>query len=209
MSQQDEAAFFVRSFGCALFIITGGKEMKTMKRILSLTLAFTVCLSMLLTVNLPVMAAYENTHKNTGNQAYDIVAVAQTQYGYRAGANKNNKYGAAFGCNNVDWCAYFVSWCAKEAGISDSIIHRQGIASPFSGYFNIPNTHGRRDYFPKPGDLIFYGPNSNGDHYHVGLVETVNASTGYITTLEGNTTNDAGEGYFVYRHTMHYQYSKI
>ena len=138
------------------------------------------------------------------------MAVAQTQVGYQEGVNNNNKYSAAFGVNNVEWCAYFVSWCAKEAGISDSIIHRQGIASPFSGYFNVPNTHSSGDYFPKPGDLFFYGPNSNGDHYHVGIVETVNASTGYITTIEGNTNSSGSStGYIVYRHTRHYQHSTI
>lgn len=181
------------------------------KRILSITLALCMCLPMLLTVKLTAKAAaYENTHINTGNQAYDIVAIAQTQVGYQEGTNNDNKYGAAFGHNNVAWCAYFVSWCAKEAEISDSIIHRQGIASPFRGYFNVPNTHGTRDYFPKPGDLVFYGPDSEGDHYHVGIVETVNKSTGYITTIEGNTnSNGSSQGYIVYRHTRHYQHSTI
>lgn len=181
-----------------------------MKRIFSLFLACIMLVAMLPAVTLQAEAAYENTHINTGDQARDIVAVAQTQVGYQEGDNNDNKYGTAFGHNNVAWCAYFISWCAKEAGISDSIIHRQGIASPFSGYFNVPNTHSSGDYFPKPGDLVFYGPNSNGDHYHVGLVETVNPSTGYITTIEGNTnSNGSSEGYIVYRHTRHYRHSTI
>ncbi len=58
-------------------------------------------------------AAYENTHKQTGNQADDLIAVAQTQLGYREGANANDlsgntsfrgdgnytKYGAWYGIN--------------------------------------------------------------------------------------------------------------
>ena len=180
------------------------------KRIMAMVLALCLCWTLLPTVAVRVNAAYENTHTNSGDQALDIVAVAQTQVGYQEGPNNDNKYGAAFGHNNVAWCAYFISWCAKEAGISDSIIHRQGIASPFSDYFNVPNTHGSDAYFPKPGDLVFYGPNSNGDHYHVGIVETVNPSTGYITTIEGNTnSNGSSEGYIVYRHTRHYQHSTI
>ncbi len=188
--------------------------MKTLlNRLLSFVIAFLLvfgCFTAIPKVKTDVSAAYENTHTNTGDPAYDIVAVAQTQIGYQEGSNNSNKYSAAFGVYNVAWCAYFISWCAKEAGISDSIINRQGIASPFSGYFNVPNTHGSSNYFPKPGDLVFYGPNSNGDHYHVGIVETVNKSTGYITTIEGNTnSNGSSEGYIVYRHTRHYQHQNI
>lgn len=180
------------------------------KKIISFFLAVMMIASIISAGTISASAAYENTHKNTGNQRADIVAVAQTQLGYQEGSNNNNKYGAAFGNNYAPWCAYFISWCAKEAGISDSIIHRQGVASPFSGYFNVPNTHSSGSYFPQPGDLVFYGPNSNGDHYHVGLVETVNSSTGMITTIEGNTNgNGSSEGYIVYRHTRHYQNKNI
>ncbi len=181
-----------------------------MKKLLSILLVTTLLLTCIPMGAVSVSAAYENTWKNTGDQARDIIGVAQTQLGYTEGSNNSNKYSAAFNHNNVEWCAYFISWCAKEAGISESIINRQGIASPFSGYFNIPNTHGKSDYFPKPGDLVFYGPNSKGDHYHVGLVETVNKSTGYITTIEGNTNSSGSStGNIVYRHTRHYQYSSI
>ena len=185
------------------------------KKALAIVLALVMALGInpvknLIDISIVANAAYENTWINTGDQAKDIVEVAKTQIGYTEGSNNYNKYGASFNHNNVAWCAFFVSWCAKEAGISNSIIQRQGIASPFSGYFNIPNTHGRSNYFPKPGDLVFYGPNSNGDHYHVGIVETVNSSTGYITTIEGNTNSDgSSEGSVVYRHTRHYQYSRI
>lgn len=186
--------------------------MKKIKKFLSVLLAVLIFMSIvpMSDMGIEARAAYENTHTNTGNQAYDIVEVAKTQRGYTEGENKDNKYGARFKANNTDWCAYFVSWCAEEAGISDSIIHRQGYASPFSGYFNIPNTHGQSNYFPKPGDLVFYGPNAKGDHYHVGIVETADKSTGYITTIEGNTHDGKNTyRYYVYRHKRHYQDNKI
>lgn len=182
------------------------------KRYLSMLMVVCMCLSLLLYIQFPVMAAYENTHHNTGNQAYDIVEVAKTQLGYTEGSSKDNKYGATFGVNNADWCAFFVSWCAKEAGISTSIIKRQGIASPFSKYFNIPNTHGSsKDYFPKPGDLVFYAQDG-GSHYHVGIVETVNKSTGKITTIEGNSYQKSSESknpHYVCRHTISYNASNV
>ena len=182
------------------------------KRYLSMLLVACMCLSLMLSIQFPVMAAYENTHHNTGNQAYDIVEVAKTQLGYTEGSSKDNKYGATFGVNNADWCAFFVSWCAKEAGISTSIIKRQGIASPFSKYFNIPNTHGSsEDYFPKPGDLVFYAQDG-GSHYHVGIVETVNKATGKITTIEGNSYQKSSESknpHYVCRHTISYNASNV
>ncbi len=181
-----------------------------MKRVISVLLTFFMLLTIMPLGTVVTNAAYENTYVNTGDQRVDIIGVAKTQIGYTEGSNNSNKYGAAFNHNNVPWCAYFISWCAKEAGISDSIINRQGVASPFAGYFNIPNTHTEGDYFPKPGDLVFYGPNSKGDHYHVGLVETVDKSTGNITTIEGNTNSSgSSEGHIVYRHTRHYQHNSI
>ena len=66
-----------------------------------------------------VSADYENTYTNTGNQRADIIGVAKTQIGYTEGSNNNNKYGAYFSANNVSWCAYFIVWCARQAGIQN------------------------------------------------------------------------------------------
>ncbi len=169
----------------------------------------------------------------TGNQRTDIVNVALSQVGYREGSysgdyggaddgsyNNYTEYnywyhnyvssGMPVGGDSAPWCATFVSWCAEQANIPTSILKRSTAASPYSCYFNIPHTHASDDYFPEPGDLVFYGPNDKGDHYHVGIVATVDKSTGYITTIEGNTnSNGSAEGYTVYRHTRHYQHSTI
>ena len=168
----------------------------------------------------------------TGNQREDIVNIASSQVGYVEGSYSGDYGGANDGSYNnyteynywyhnyvssdmpvggaetAPWCATFVSWCAEQANIPASILKRSTAASPYASYFNIPNTHAGDDYFPEPGDLVFYGPNSKGDHYHVGIVETVDKSTGYITTIEGNTnSNGSAEGYTVCRHTRHYQHS--
>ena len=128
-------------------------------------------------------AAYENTHKNTGNYRQDIIAVALTQVGYRASDGKyNNKYGAYFGNNNDSWCGYFVSWCAAQAGVPTSILKRTGWASPSK--FGIPSYSGK-EYTPQPGDLYFQV--KNGGIVHVGLVVAVDVSRGVAITVEGNT----------------------
>lgn len=82
------------------------------------------------------------------------------------------------------WCAYFVSWAAREAGapIGDSgqgmgavsdvwaWAQRSGKAIPAGG---AP---------PQPGDLIVW----NGRH--IGIVESVGAD-GSVHTIEGNSSN--------------------
>jgi hypothetical protein len=81
------------------------------------------------------------------------------------------------------WCAYFVSWAAREAGVP--------IGDAGQGYGRvddvwawaersgkaIPAGSGR----PQPGDLIVWDE-------HIGIVESVGAD-GSIHTIEGNSSN--------------------
>jgi len=87
------------------------------------------------------------------------------------------------------WCADFVSWVYKSAGVPFS--------NPNSGSWRIPGTYTLRDYLndsgrlndgeayrPKTGDLVLYdNPNSFGQH--VNIVLSVNEE-GSITTVGGN-----------------------
>jgi hypothetical protein len=80
------------------------------------------------------------------------------------------------------WCAYFVSWAARQAGVPigdsgqgyglvDDVMawgQRTGKALP-------PNST------PQPGDLIVWDE-------HIGIVEAVDAD-GKIRTIEGNSSN--------------------
>ncbi len=82
------------------------------------------------------------------------------------------------------WCAYFVSWCANQAGapIGD---HGQGLGS-VSGITDWARSTGRLTQTPAPGDLILFGTE------HVGIVKSVNAD-GSLTTVEGNASNGVRE----------------
>ena len=150
----------------------------------------------------PVPDTYEypNTHINTGNLSNDIVGVAKTQIGYNELTSKNGtpvgdseipyytKYGEAYGSPNGHWCAYFVLWCAKEAGIPITIVNQApdcGSCRNFIAWFK--NNHRWKDnsYTPKSGDIIFFDWDNNGTAEHVGIVESVNGDT--IYTIEGNT----------------------
>lgn len=152
-------------------------------------------------------AAYENTHANTGNYRSDIIGIAKTQIGYTEGSNNDNKYGAYFNHNYVEWCAYFVSWCARQANIPTSVLKTSSRAGHASSCFNIPvvNHTGacyeqsgcdtNLNYIPQPGDLFFTKTWS-----HVGLVYYVEGD--YFYTIEGNSNNSGssnGVGVFSLR----------
>jgi len=82
------------------------------------------------------------------------------------------------------WCAYFVSWVARQAGtpLGD---HGEGFGSVDQLYAwaqrtgrAVPNGPGT---VPRPGDLIVF-------HEHIGIVEQV-LPGGRIQTIEGNSSD--------------------
>ena len=81
------------------------------------------------------------------------------------------------------WCAYFVSWAAKQAGMPLGE-QGQGFGS-VSAVADWAQRTGRSlpaGTRPNPGDLIVWG----GEH--IGIVESVDAD-GSIHTIEGNSSN--------------------
>ena len=165
-----------------------------MKKIWSVVLALVMLLSLLPMGAITASAAYENIYTNTGDYRADIIGVAKTQIGYTEGSNNSNKYGSSFNHNNVEWCAYFVSWCARQAGIPTTVLKTSSRAGHSSSCFNIPvvNHSGacyeqvgcstNSNYIPKPGDLFFTKSWS-----HVGLVYYVDGA--YFYTIEGNSNS--------------------
>ncbi len=151
-------------------------------------LRLVVCMSLIAALafaalGISVAATYENTHYNSGNQASDIVGIAQTQVGYSEGYDGYTKYGDWYGLPNADWCAMFVSWCADQAGVDTSTFPKFALCSAGADWFI---SQGRfqysGSYAPKAGDLIFYS--SYGDIYHVGLVTGSDDTNVY--SIEGN-----------------------
>lgn len=127
---------------------------------------------------------------NTGNQAADIVETARSQLGY-TGNNKHTKYNTWF--YTVDqaapWCAIFISWCANEAGIPNSVIGKNALASGFNTYNMENNPFGTdaksfESRAPVPGDIAFIDNDGDGVSNHVALVS--GSDNYYIYTIEGN-----------------------
>ena len=82
------------------------------------------------------------------------------------------------------WCAYFVSWLARNAGVPVGE-HGQGFGSVDALYAwaqrsgrAVPTSSGQD---PKPGDLIVWDE-------HIGIVQSVDPS-GTIHTIEGNSSD--------------------
>lgn len=151
------------------------------RRVAALGLAVLLCIAAL---PLTVFAAYENTHVNTGNQAADLVAVALTQVGYAEGSNNANKYAESYGNANQPWCGFFISWCARQAGIPTAVIPDTGLSSVFKG---IGTFHARSSgYTPQLGDILMYDYDGDGSPEHVSIVEKFTASTNSVTVIDGN-----------------------
>jgi hypothetical protein len=82
------------------------------------------------------------------------------------------------------WCAYFVSWAARQAGmpVGDQ---GQGFGS-VDALYAWAQKAGRAEsassgYVPRPGDLIVWDE-------HIGIVESVGAD-GSVNTIEGNSSD--------------------
>lgn len=151
-------------------------------------LKLVVCISLIAALAISAIcltagAVYENTHYNTGDQAQDMVGIAQTQVGYSEGDGGYTKYGDWYGMPNADWCAMFVSWCANQAGVDTGTFQPFALCSAGADWFIANgNFHYSGSYTPQAGDLIFYS--SYGNIYHVGLVT---GSDGYnVYSIEGN-----------------------
>jgi hypothetical protein len=82
------------------------------------------------------------------------------------------------------WCAYFVSWAAKQAGVPLGD-HGQGFGSVDALYSWAQHAGKAQSvgsgYVPKPGDLIVF-------NQHIGIVENV-LPGGQIQTIEGNSSD--------------------
>lgn len=126
------------------------------------------------------------------NQRDKIIDIAKSQIGYHEGYNNDTKYGDWYGLPNEPWCAMFISWCAYESGIPESIIPK--FAGCITGFnqmteMGITTTEHIR---PEKGDLIFFEWDGEpGDIDHVGLVTYV--ENDLVHTIEGNHSDCVDE----------------
>jgi hypothetical protein len=123
--------------------------------------------------------------------ALDIVHTAQQQVGFVEGANNDNPYGIWYGMNNEPYCAMFVSWVFAQNNLSHLVAAQttKGFAYCPAGlaWFQQKSCVVNK-YDGRPGDLVFFSFNGNGQADHVEII--VDASKDGITTVGGNTSPD-------------------
>jgi lipopolysaccharide export LptBFGC system permease protein LptF len=119
----------------------------------------------------------------TGDGA--MIEIAATQIGNVGGEPYWSWYG--FG-SREEWCACFVSWVAEQCGYIDAGIVPRFAWCP-SGVQWFKDRDGWQDsgYTPRPGDIIFFDWEPDGECDHVGIVESV--ADGKVNTIEGNTSD--------------------
>lgn len=85
------------------------------------------------------------------------------------------------------WCATFVSWCAKNAGITEEQFPPHASCTIGRDLMKERGFWRERSYFPKTGDIVYFDWDNSGDCDHVGIVLT--AYGGQVQTIEGNKDN--------------------
>ena len=141
-----------------------------------------------------------------------IVSLALAEVGTEGGkATGDDKYieyynkvaGASFDIDTTPWCAIFVTYIYRIAGVPTSV------APNFASCTTMRDTYlkkkgywkTRTGYTPKAGDMIFFDWDNSGNCDHVGIVEKVSGAKVY--TIEGNSTG----GYKTYG-VRHKSYNK-
>lgn len=159
------------------------------KRIFALALG----VWMLLAQALPGYAAqsraanFLKTYTLTGDGPADLIAVAQAQL-YRSGESLGY---------SEQWCADFISDCARLAGQSRAVPFHNNVYGLRDQILQAGGTISTTD--PQPGDICFLDWEMDGNWDHVELVYLV--SGGGIYTIGGNTGQ--GEDYAARRVGKH------
>lgn len=134
------------------------------------------------------------TEYDSAASAQQLVDTALAEYGAIGGDKYRTWYtGTADG---QPWCATFISWCANECGLLDTVtIPRFQSCNAGVAWFSERNqfiytrTYGGDEYMPQTGDIIFFtGNHSRGNSTHVGIVQYVDDDMN-VVTIEGNTSN--------------------
>lgn len=123
----------------------------------------------------------------SSNRVATMLNEARSHLGYHEGAGNRNMFSTAMGRPAEAWCADFVSYLARKAGLSLNTASAQGVAN----YLQSKGTWKGRSN-PQPGDAVtFRWDGSHGWADHVGIVESVFTRNGktYVQTIEGNSSD--------------------
>lgn len=122
-----------------------------------------------------------------------------------------NWYNKVMGTNfstSVAWCAIFMSWCMRRAGIDEKKYPNFSSCSAGSKVFNNNGVlKDKNNYSPKSGDLVFFDWNYDGLPDHVGMVFSNDGT--YIQTIEGNSGNAVKHNKYALNSKYIYKYVQL
>lgn len=144
--------------------------------------------------------------KLTGNYQKDILAVAESQFGYHESRTGETIFSAWAGQPGLPWCSEFVAWCANKAGIPKSIIPVGTCAGDYRKFFSAQGRYcivnNGQDHNAcgckraasktisfssiKPGDILLVSSEKNfaKGPSHTCMVISTNKNT--VVTIDGN-----------------------
>lgn len=147
----------------------------------------------------------------TGDYRSDLLAVAESQLGYResssesqldgsgSGGGDYTEYGRFCNTNGSAWCSEFATWCARQAGIPTSVLgdSTSARADRFGGTYHpwSDTIYAGGRFQPRPGDLVFFAWSKSSltavskDHTAILISVEWTADSLVVYTLDGNSGN--------------------
>lgn len=122
----------------------------------------------------------------------DVLAAATREIGYHEGKNKDNKFGAWYGLNNVAWCMEFVQWVYAESGIP--LPYKTASCGELLRWYRANDPACVTD-MPAPGCIVIFDFPGGAATDHTGIF--VKRTDLKLTTIDGNTSggSDADGGW--------------
>lgn len=137
-----------------------------------------------------IFAKYTVNVAGSGLEKLVNIAKHELEWGFvEDNGNNITPFGEWFGMNGSAWCAMFVSWCAKLAGILESLIPKFAYCPHGVQWYKERGRYFTRSsgYSPKIGDVVFFWSTSLGRVAHTGIV--IGVDNYRITTIEGNSSD--------------------
>lgn len=146
------------------------------------------------TITNPKEYKYESSKTYLGGNNAVLEIAIQQDGQTNSSMTAKDTHGIFYG---ADWCAMFVSWCIREAGVDANTIATSASCTDFIRLNAEGDTsaqyYAQGTYMPNPGDIIFFNFKGRAGPYgssHVGIVKEVDDT--HIYYVHGNTAGTSG-----------------